>query len=60
MDNYEIKQVTLDGVVTYKLTCPSCGVRGYIDNDQFCGEISIECKCGNFHETIDFRKSIVG
>ena len=48
---YEIKKVILDGKETYKLKCPKCSIWGYIDVDQYEGNISIQCDCG-FHETI--------
>lgn len=40
---------------TWILTCPKCGVRGEIDDDQLHGRVSTLCDCG-FHETRDWFK----
>lgn len=56
---YKLRQVTLDGVETWKLVCPSCGVEGYIDDDQFHGRVSTWCgECNRFHIPVDFSKLV--
>jgi len=51
----EIKEVMLDGHLVRKACCPGCGIWGVIDDDQFCGRVSILCECG-FHETINLAE----
>lgn len=53
---YEIKQVILDGTPTWKFKCPSCGIWGYIDNDQYHGKVSLDCPNCEFHETINLKE----
>ena len=42
----------------WHFVCPACKNSGYIDEDQYFGRVSILCSCGNFHETINFKKII--
>ena len=37
------------------LTCPKCGLKARIDQDQFEGKVSVDCPECEFHETHDFR-----
>ena len=57
MDNnkVKIKEVMLDEHLVRKVCCPTCGLWGYIDDDQFHGCVSILCECG-FHETINLAE----
>ena len=52
----KLKKVIRDGKEIWKLLCPACKQWGSIDNDQFNGKISVQCECGNYHETVDFSK----
>lgn len=38
-------------------TCPSCGLRGRIDTDQYMGEVSVDCPECDYHETHDHRET---
>lgn len=52
---YKLRPVTLDGKREWKITCPGCGVDGYLDADQFYGRVSTLCgECHRFHNTINF------
>lgn len=55
----DIKLVSLDGVLTWKLRCPVCGQWGYIDDDQFYGRVSIQCQMPgcDFHQTRDLSEA---
>ena len=54
----ELKLVSLDGVLTWKVRCPRCKMWGYVDEDQVRGQVSMQC--GNdgcdFHETHDLSE----
>ena len=56
----DLKLVSLDGVLTWKLRCPLCKCWGEIDDDQLHGRVSLQC--GNdgcsFHETHDLSQLI--
>jgi len=43
----------MEKAARYHFTCPGCYGRGEIDEDQFNGIVSIECRCG-YHETKDW------
>lgn len=36
--------------------CPTCGVVGEIDEDQYRGRVSIECPECTYHETMDWSQ----
>ena len=55
IDGCEIKTLT-DAIPTYYMVCPSCGVCGTLDENQFCGLTPIVCQCANFTDMTDFRK----
>lgn len=56
----EVKLVSLDGRLEWKVKCPKCGTWGYVDDDQLHGRVSMQC--GNepcdFHETHDLSDLI--
>ncbi len=53
----DIRLVSLDGVLTHKVKCPSCETWGYADDDQFFGRVSLLCgECG-WHETHDLSEA---
>lgn len=54
-NGYFIDIVTLDGEYAYKLECPNCCEAGFIDEDQFKGNVSIDCPECEFHETVNLR-----
>jgi len=33
-----------------------CGHAGWIDQDQWTGDVSIDCPACSYHETVDLRK----
>lgn len=35
-----------------------CGHAGWIDRDQWRGEVSIDCPACSYHETVDLRRHI--
>lgn len=37
------------------IQCPQCGLKAWIDREQFEGTTSIACKCG-WHETHNFTE----
>lgn len=37
------------------IVCPTCGRTGWIDGDQYRGEVSIDCPECDYHETHDLR-----
>lgn len=37
-------------------TCPRCGLRGRIDEDQYKGEVSVDCPGCPYHATHDHRE----
>lgn len=55
MTDVPIKRVLLDGVPTWKYRCPLCHTCGYIDDEQFKGQVSIQCAMPgcSYHETLD-------
>lgn len=36
--------------------CPLCDHAGWIDREQLCGEVSIDCPNCSYHETVDLRE----
>lgn len=53
-DDLKLKQVKIDGQLTWKLKCPQCGVWGELDDDQYHGRISVYHEGCSFHETVNF------
>lgn len=53
-----LTKVLVDGVPTWKLECPQCGLIGSLDDDQYHGRVSVDCPNENctFHETHDFSQ----
>ena len=37
------------------IECPECNLKAWIDQDQYYGEISIDCPECEFHKTINFN-----
>lgn len=58
----DVRLVSLDGVLTWKLRCPACGTWGYLDDDQFYGRVSVRCAAPgcSFHETHDLSGFFAG
>jgi hypothetical protein len=54
----EVQRVTVDGDPTLILVCPGCGEKGYLDDDQAHGRVSVDHAAdgcpGGYHETHDF------
>jgi len=43
---------------TAYVRCPGCGHAGWVDMDQFCGDVSIDCPACPYHETVDLREHV--
>lgn len=54
----DVKLVSLDDKLTWKIRCPLCGTWQYCDDDQFYGRVSLMCGVEGctFHETQDLSE----
>jgi len=43
---------------TAYVRCPTCGHQGWIDQDQWRGETSIDCPACPYHRTVDMRDHV--
>lgn len=43
---------------TAYIRCPECGHQAWIDREQWCGEVSIDCPACPYHETVDMREHL--
>lgn len=48
------------GANNWFATCPNCGVRGTIDEDQLKGRVSVDCPECDYHETHDHSDQVKG
>ncbi len=39
------------------IVCPECGRTGWIDGEQYRGQVSIDCPECDYHETHDLRQT---
>ena len=52
----DIEWVKLDGKWEVKYRCPGCSRWGFIDKEQYRGEVSIDCPECEFHETVNLAE----
>lgn len=57
-NGYQIARFTTDGKPSIKFKCPGCDEWGNIDNDQFHGNVSIDCVDCEFHDTVNIAELI--